>query len=237
MNDLEKLSILIGDEKVQEGLDLPKIYLHKWLTLGQTKYVCEYGTLSDGHEKITAAQRYAQAIKEQYYLCQNISGQKALALEAQADILDSEATLDTAKTPQDTLRAQAKKLNAQARLSSALVTVEDQMRMLEVYVRIRNELGPIVEAQYPEGIEQAEEDNWIAVAEYRHAKDKTPGLAREIMSNLPLPPKLKAALGVVMGRPDMAAPLMVTKKKDISMLPSQTINEYLGLPFDQPETK
>lgn len=237
MNSLEKLEELIDGKDVQEGLDLPKIYLHKWLTLGQTKYVCEFGTLSDGHEKITPSQRYAQAIKEQYNLCQSMAGQKALAMDAQADLLDAEEALYKAVSVQDKLRARAKKLNAQTRLSGALVTVEDQLRMLEVYVKVRQELGPMVEAQYPEGIEQAEPDNWTAVAEYRSAKEKTPGLPREIMSNLPLNPRLKAALGIALGRPDMVAPLMISDKQEIAQLPSQTINEYLGLPYDKVETK
>lgn len=230
MSDLNKIVSIVDSDEVQEGLLLPKIHLHKWLVLGQTEYVCEYGTLSDGHEHITPAQRYAQAIKEQYALSQNVAMQKSIALEAQADLLDALDAAKEAKTESAALRAEAKRIVAQAKLTSALVTVEDQMRMIKVYARVRSELGPEVERQYPAGIEQAEPANWVAVAEYRHSKG-----GRENMTNLPLEPRLKAALGVAMGRPDMAAWLMVSDKKEIGKLPSQTINEYLGLPFESSE--
>lgn len=207
MSDFSKLLELADSDTIRESAELPKVQLHKWLVLGQTEYVCRYGTLSDGHEKITDAQRYSQAIKEMYYLAQNIKGQKAVAMRAQAKLLRAKAKI--AKDAAEELEIKADIEEAEAQLASALVTVEDQMRMVRTYEQVRRELGPKVEAQYPEGMEQAELDNWTAVYRYRMEAEKVPGMARQLTFNVPLPPEEKAKLGIQYGRMDSIAPLLV----------------------------
>lgn len=229
MSDYNRILELAESSQVKEGIELPKVHLHKWLVLGQTQYLCEYGTLSDGHEKITDAQKYSQAIKEAYYLSLNIQGTKAQAKLAQADVLDAEEELTSAKTPSQTLRAEGRLEMAQSKLVNYLINAEDQDRMLKYYLARAKQLQHSVEAQYPEGIEQAELDNWVAVAKYRSIKEKLPGVARERMDNVPLPPEIKAQLGIAYDRPDMVAPLMVAKENEIRSLPSGSVNEYLGL--------
>lgn len=208
--EFDKILQIANSDVVNKGIDLPKVYLHKWLVLGQTEHVCKYGTLSDGHEKITASQRYAQALKEWYYLSVNIRSQRSIAKRAQADLLDAQDELKQAETAQDILRAEADLDDAQTRLLSSLVSIEDQMRMVRVYEAEAKSLSGLVEGQYPEGIEQAEEDNWKAVLEYRMMKERVQGMARESTSNIPLSPQTKAELGYKHGRLDAVAPLAIS---------------------------
>lgn len=212
MTNYEKILKLSDEDAVKFSISLPK-ELHKSLCLGQTRYLCRYGTLSDGHEKITPAQRYYQAIKEMYYLGQNVQNTKALAMLAQADLLDAEEALSTCDTEAQKLRNKAKKLQAETSLVSSLVTIEEQLRQIDEYNKIRIELKEEVETKYPEGIEQAEADNWKAVFEYRMNKERVPGMARELVSNIPLDPHTKAELGYKYGRMDAIAPLAIANPK------------------------
>lgn len=228
MSDYNKLLDLVNSETVQLGTQLPKVQLHKWLVLGQTEYVCKYGTLSDGHEKLTDSQRYAQSIKEMYTLSMAMRGQKSLAKRAQAKLLRAMDKLENAESPADILDAEADKEDAETQLASALVSVEDQMRMIKAYDAVRRELAPTVEAQYPHGIEQAELDNWKAVAEYRTIMEQTPGMQRQHMFNVPLPPMEKAKLGLTYGRNDMVAPLIVhDKEKILALTENGDVKAYL----------
>jgi hypothetical protein len=219
--DYEKVLELVDSEQVELATSF-KSLLHKELVLGQTRWVCRYGTLSDGHEKITDAHRYYQAIKEMYALSGSIRLQKASAMLAQADLLDAQELEAQATKASDKLRAQGKALQAQEQMLTALVTIEDQLRMLDEYDKVRLELKPIVQAQYPQGIEQAERDNWLAVAEYRMLKQQVPGNAPERLDNVPLDPLTKAQYGLHAGRMDAIAPLLVGKKELVAQLEDTT---------------
>lgn len=229
MGDYEKLIELTESPEVQEGVDLPKVQLHKWLVLGQTEYLCEYGTLSDGHEKLTDAQKYAQALKEQYYLAVNMALQKSVGMEAQADILEAEEELEKEDlSPSKRLRLEAKLNRARANMLSALTMIEDQTRMIKFYAKKAAELKPKVEAQYPRGIEQAEADNWSAVFEYRMKKGGGHGIGERV-DNVPLDPYTKARLGVKYGRPDAVAPLAVSEKERIKELTGGDVQRFLQI--------
>lgn len=219
MKEFNDLLQLIESDTVKYGVNLPS-ELHTKLCLGQTRYVCRNGTLSEGHEKITDAQKYYQSFREIYYLSINITEQRTIAMEAQADYLDAESMSE--ETESKKLRKQAKMIRAKSAVTRALVTVQDQLRMLDEYNQVRLELAPAIEKKYPLGIEQAEFDNWMAVAKYRHMQKKE-------MTSVPLPMEVKAELGIYMGRPDMQAALMVAKEEEIRQLPTQSTNEYLGL--------
>lgn len=214
--EYERVLALVDSEQVGLATSF-KSLMHKELCLGQTRYVCRYGTLSDGHERITDAQRYYGAIKEMYSLSGNIRLCKASAMLAQADLLDAKEEEANAVKESDRLRALGKALQAQEKLLTALVTVEDQLRQLDEYDQVRKELMPTVTTQYPNGIEQAEPDNWRAVYEYRMLKEQTPGIARERTDNIPLNPVDKAMLGYKHGRLDSVAPLAIgdTKKQKL----------------------
>lgn len=215
MNEYDKLLKLTDDSKVELASGF-KDLLHTHLVLGQTRYMCRYGTLSEGHEKITPSQRYYAAIKESYIIAGHIRAQRASAMLAQADLLDAQEGLECSKKASDKLRYEAKCLQAKERLLGALTTVEDQMRMLDEYNRIRLELAPEVETKYPKGIEQAEEDNWKALVHYRNGLSVVSG--PQSMQNIPLEPTVKAKLGFEINRPDMLSQLLVSDNAALQQL-------------------
>lgn len=233
MNKFDAILKLTESDLVNAGIELPKIQLHKWLVFGQTDYLCRYGTLSDGHEKFTPAQKYAQALREYYGLAENSKRMKAQAKIAMADYLDAKSALDASVSAAEKLRNEGKMELAEAQLTTCLVTAEDQMRMIKTYAAVCNELGPVVEKQYPNGIEQAEMDNWVAVAKYRNIAGGITGNAR--MDNIPLPAHIKAELGMAYQRVDMVAPLMVEREKEIRELPTGSVAEFLGLEVKKDE--
>lgn len=213
--EFDKILELLDDDKVQLAQSF-KNEINKKLALGMTKYVCRYGTLSDGHEKITDAQRYFQAIKEMYMYGIELENQKVLAMEAQADLMDAEEALELAEKASDKIRAEAKIMKAKNMLTSCLVNIEDKKRCLEAFNEVRLELKDQVEAQYPNGIEQAEEDNWKAVAKYQIYKKK---LGRQAeLTHLPLHKETKAKMGLEMGAPEMAVWLGVTDPRKLNEL-------------------
>jgi hypothetical protein len=215
MDILKQIDDMVNSTGVQFGLEIPKD-LHTRLVIHQTRHVCRYGTLSDGFEKLTDAQRYYQAIRELYSLAQNIAQQQALAFGFQADILDAEEALASAQKESEKLRAKSQLFLARGRLQNALVIIKDQMRMVDEYNKIREELAPAVEAKYPGGIEQAEMDNWKAVYEYRKLSGDFHNVA-----NIPLPPVEKAKLGVEYQCMRSIAPAIVAEKDEFERLPNE----------------
>lgn len=201
-DDFSQVLSLSKDENVKIGQEFKNL-LHKNFVLGQTDYVCLNGTLSDGHEKITKSQRYYQAHKEWYLLSNNVGMLLAQAMESKADLLDAKDALKNAKTAAQKLRCKSKKMIAEMKIESARITISDQIRMIRSYRKFIEEVGPEVEAKYPCGIEQAESDNWRAVAKYRAVK-KGFGF-NEPMNNLPLPMDEKAKFALENGIPEMAA--------------------------------
>lgn len=220
MTEFNKILKLAADERVELAESF-KETIGKELVLGMTRYVCRYGTLSDGHEKITDAQRYYQAIKQMWSLQEGLNMAKANAMLAEADLRDAESELEKAEKDTDKLRAEAKIILAKQRLMTLLVSFEDGIRQLDEFNKVRLELMPIVRAKYPEGIEQAEPDNWRAVAEYRMLKQKTPGLGAERLDNVPMSPEAKLKFGSVHGRLDAIAPALIRNKELIE-------NKYNG---------
>lgn len=212
----------LSDSDVVQLADAFKDELHTELVLGQTRWVCRYGTLSDGHECLTDAQRYYQAKKEMYYLSQSIIESKYAAMVAKADLMDAQDALTTLQADQnakasDLLRAEAAVLKAQHTIVTQLVSIEDRSRCLDEYNKIRLELQTTVQTQYPDGIEQAEKDNWATVFEYRMLDGVTKGKAAQI-SNIPLPPEKKLQLGVKWGRLDAAAPKLAIENRNFRTL-------------------
>lgn len=219
METFDKILSLASDEKVELGSSFKEL-MHKELCLGMTRYVCRYGTLGDGFEVVTDAQRYYQAIKEMWTRAGTIEELKAKAMEAQADLIDADLELIDCQYRPTRLRVEAKKIRALSALTSALVQTEDTLRQLDEFNKVRLELKEKVQTKYPEGIEQAEPDHWRAVARYRALKE-TPGMARELMTNIPMPLEEKARLGMEYKRPDMIAPLIIEderKAKEIARL-------------------
>ncbi len=212
MSDYETLVNLIGDERIDAGLAQNKDIGFKF-ALGMTRYVWRYGCLSDGHERITDAQRYFAANRELYSVSNSLEDQRFNAMIAKADLLDAETKLSAAVTESDKLRAAAAIGSAKSHIRRALDNCQDLLRGLDELCKIKNELEPSVMAQYPDGIEQAEPDNWEAVARYRLEKEKVPGMARQQLDSVPMPPERKALLGYATGRMDCIAPLMISNEQ------------------------
>jgi len=213
LNYLEKIIELTDDERVTLGQSM-KDLLNKELCLGMTRYVCRYGTLSDGFEKFTPAQRYYQAIREMYYKSNSIKAGKVRAMLAQADFMDAQDNLEYVLEHDKTsasnkLRAEAKLMECTNNLGEILVQIQDDIRQLDEFTCVYKELQDEVRAKYPNGVEQAEPDNWRAVAEYRYLKSKTNDLGKADMAAVPLPMEEKAALGVRYQRADMMAPMII----------------------------
>lgn len=205
---------------VETGYAL-KDLLHRELVLGQTRHVCRYGTLSDGHEKLTDAQKYYQAIKECWFIACSIKDRQADLMQAEADCIDAKAELDVAVSESARLRAKAKLMRAELRCAEYSVSIEDQLRMLDEYNTIRLELKDAVQNKYPLGIEQAEPDNWQAVFEYRMLKSPQAGAPGEHVQNIPLEPKHKAMLGLKHQRLDAVAPLAMISPEEVDKLVTQ----------------
>lgn len=217
MSNFLEIKELATADIVRDSTAFADTMLHKWLTLGQTRYVCRYGTLSDGHEKLTDAQKYASAIKEMYFLAQNMESMHSDAMEYNADLLEAEEMLHKSdiNTPAY-FRALAKKLRAERRIKTNLITIKDQFRMLDEYNKIRLELKPKVEDKYA-SIEDAEFDNWKAVAEYRMLKQDGTGQL-ERLDNIPMSEIEKAKLGYDYKRADAMAPLIISNQQEFNLL-------------------
>lgn len=222
---IEEIERLKNSELVQTGQSWAE-QLNKKLCLSQTRWVCRYGTLSDGHEKITPAQRYFQAIREMWTISNSVVEQHSSALEAKADLIDAEEAASKATKVSDTLRAQAKIQRAQARIKSCTLMVQDQLRMLDEYNKVRLELEPEVEMKYPLGVEQAEPDNWKAVAEYRALKSQFGG-TKEPLTNIPLPSDMKAKEGLRLKRLELAAWDLVAEKENVQKFFNGDIVKFL----------
>jgi len=232
MDEFKKLVELADSPEIKLSQDFKNL-LHTHLVLGQTRHVCRHGTLSEGHDKITPAQRYYQAMKEMYYLSGAIQDFKAAGMEAQADLLDAEGELkyllaDEENRTADILRAEAKLLRAQRAIVDNLVSVEDRMRMVDEYNKVRLELKDYVESKYPEGIEQAEMDNWTAVHKWKALRQKATGTIERV-TNICLPPEVKALEGIKMGKLDSAAALLAANDVGHLVTTAEVVDKVLEL--------
>ena len=201
------------NDLVETGKNFDSL-LHKELCLGQTRFVCRWGTLSDGHDKVTDAQRYYQAIREMYSIAHEIENNKCRLLEAEADLIDAKALKP--KKESDKLRKEAKTRQADTRVKSLHITISDQMRMLDEYNKVRLELQDQVRAKYPEGIEQAELDNWKATAAYWANKKKI-GAMNTPLTHVPLPPEEKARIGMELGMPELSMWHLIKNSEKIAL--------------------
>lgn len=215
MSDIyDKLLEKTNSETVQLAGSFKEL-IGKELVLGQTRYQCRYGTLSDGHEKLTDSQRYYQAIREMHYIASNMRTVRAQVMICQGNIMGYEKSLEVARREKDLpniLRNEGLLLLEKEKQLQFLITVEDQTRMIDEYNNIRLELQDKVRATYPLGIEQAEEDHGKAIFEYRAMKGD------QRVANIPLPPEVKAQLGIKFSNVEAMAPLALTDNKKFEQL-------------------
>lgn len=215
--EYEKILELTDSNEIRLGKSF-KDEINKKLCLGMSAYAVKHGSLSDGHEKITNADRYYQSIKEMYNYANSAESYRIQAMLSQADLLDAEEMPE--ETTQQKLRKQAAILKAKNALTNSLVSIEDLTRQINAFNEVRLELMNEVESKYPLGIEQAEEDNWTAKAKYKMLKNKF-GFT-ENLTHLPLRKELKAKLGLENNAPEMAAWLSVTDPNRLEALINET---------------
>lgn len=219
MSEFDKVLNLTKDQLIDLSLSF-KNDLHKELCLGQTRFVCRYGTLSDGHDTgITDAQRYYSAKKQAWFISNEIIRIKAQAKIAQAELLEAEQELKLADTRIKELKAEAKVELAKQKITNCLVSVEDSLRQLDEYHQVIKELQESVRDKYPKGIEQAELDNWKSVAEYKSFQKQIG--SKEVLTHLPLPAEEKAKIGVENNCPELTGWYLIQNKETIK-------NKYNG---------
>lgn len=190
--EFKKLFEVTSDQRL--GLaDEMKALLNTELCMGMTRFVCRYGTLGEGFEKLTDSQKYYQAVKETYVRACELKKAKANAKKAYADFLEAKQALELSKTEIERLRAEAKLEISEITAFELLVHAEDTLRQLDEFNKVRLELQDAVRTQYPNGIEQAEMDNWKTVMQYRLMKAGAQG---ETISSIPLPTDEKQKIGL-----------------------------------------
>jgi len=221
LSELQKTKDLLSDTKIDESLNLREL-LNKEFCLGMTRHVCRHGTLGEGHEKITDAQRYYQSIKEVYTRAVTLIQMRASLLELEAELLEVEEMPEGKKS--QVLRKEAARMKAELRLKTTKIEIEDTFRQLDEFDKVRRELGPRVKEKYPHGIEQAEVDNWKAVARFRQLKNPNNNL-----NNIPLSDQDKWDLADEIGRLDLKAVKLVREPESMKKLTEQ-LHEQKVLP-------
>jgi len=210
--DFEKLFAVTSDARIELGDEIRNL-LNTELCLGMTRWVCRHGTLGEGFEKLTDSQKYYQAIREVYTRAVELKRTKAMAKKSYAEYLESQVELGLATDEITKLKAESKVELAEIQAFDLLVHAEDTLRQLDEFNKVRLELQDKVRAQYPEGIEQAEHDNWSAVMKYRIVKAMNPGNGPQDFASVPLPLKDKFVIGNEIQRSDLTAPLAISEEK------------------------
>lgn len=205
--DYEQI-LAITDGAPIELSDELKALLNKELCLGMTRYVCRYGTLGDGFEKYTPAQKYYQAIKECYVRSLELRRMRALSKKLCADLIDAQSQFDQLgemASVQDRLRAESKLESAHLELSSTLVNIQDTLRQFDEFKSVALELRDQVRTKYPDGIEQAEPDNWKTVMISRIGLGK----GVEELKSIPLDFETKYLIGKETRQLDITMPIQL----------------------------
>lgn len=210
--NFKKLFEITDDSRVKLG-DEMRTLLNTELCLGMTRFVCRYGTLGEGFEKLTDSQKYYQSLREVYTRAIELRRTKANAKKAYAEYLEAGDELAKASSEVERLKAECKLELSEIHAFDLLVHAEDTLRQLDEFNKVRLELQDTVRAQYPQGIEQAEHDNWAAVMKYRIVKAMNPGNGPQDFASVPLPLKEKFFIGQELKRSDLTAPLTISEEK------------------------
>lgn len=223
MSDFTHLIELTGSK---DGglLEEFRTLLGKEFTLGMSRYVCRYGTLSESFEKLTDSQKFYQATKEAYVRVCEMKRMHSRAKKSYADFLDAKVALEKATTESERLRAEANLEDAELSAYELLMSAKDTERQLDEFLKIRSELANKVRTKYPEGLEQAEPDDWRRVGEYRILRQSVTKSDTDARS-VPLSQESKQDLALIFNRKDLLAEKAVTDPEGFNKL-----MEIRGLP-------
>lgn len=220
MDEFSKI-IEIADSNLAQ---LPKEFkdkLHTHLVTGHTRYMVRFGVLGEGHDRITKAQRYYAAIREMWSRANAIELARSEAMIAQGDLLDAEEALDKAEKNSDWLRASGKVLQLKQRLTQLLVQIEETNRELDELNKVYQELKPEVEAKYPLGIEQAQEDMW---KDYLRNKAMR---GDHNLQNVPLDPIEKFKLGKELGRGECGIQIALSEPEAVGVIGQGSVDKFV----------
>lgn len=212
MSSFENVLKKADDSSVELTEEIKQL-LGTELQFGMSTYVCQNGTLSDGFEKITPAQRYYQSVKECWTYANSLQDSKANALQLQTK-LKVALILDKlfGWLPVFGFYFQGKKMQSVRTMAALLMEIEDKTRVLNAFNESRLKLMPEVRAKY-KSIEEAEPDNWEAVLKFRIARQKIG--KQEFLNHVPGTAEEKALIGVAYNAPEAAMWLAVEKEKEI----------------------
>jgi len=177
---------------------------HPWLQTNHSDHMVEHGILSEGHDHVTAAQRYKQCYRELYSRANSAINQEVQKLRAKADLLKAEHELENAKEPWDEINAEADILDAKHKLATTEFSIKEKEREMRKFNEIRLQLKPEMDRRYPKGVEQAERDIWLANVHLKLKRNP-----KERIENTPLSPEDKAMIGMEYHREDTMAALIV----------------------------
>lgn len=207
MSNFDDLFKVTSSSNIELAQELKQL-LNTELAVGMTRWVCRYGTLGDGFEKLTDAQKYYQSLREVYTRSIELKKIKARAKLAYASFLEAREQLEKAGGEIATLKAESAVEMAETAALELLITAEDTTRQLDEFNKVRLELQDSVRTKYPGGIEQAERDTWIAVAQYRVMNHQLMGGSD--LKTIPLSFEDKFKIGKDLeNRSDMITPLWI----------------------------
>lgn len=212
MSDFETILKKADDSSVELTDEIKKL-LGTELQFGMSNYVCQNGTLSDGFEKITPAQRYYQAVKECWTYANSLQDEKARALQFQTRLkIDNILDKLFGWMPIFGFYFRGRKMYSTRAMACMLMEIEDKTRVLNAFNEARLKLMPEVRAKY-KSIEEAEPDNWEAVMKFRIARQKLG--KQEFLNHVPGTAEDKALMGLAYNAPEAALWLAVEKEKEI----------------------
>lgn len=226
MSDFDKI-LEIADDKTVQLTDEIKQLLGTELQFGMSNYVCKNGTLSEGFDKITPAQRYYQAVKECYTYSNAIQDLKAQALMEHGGYkIYTFLRKYFSWLPIVGWWIKGKAMYAERKISSILMELEDKKRIIGAFNEERLKLMPEVRSRY-KCIEESEPDNWRAVLKYKMARQAIG--KNEFINHVPMPSNEKAKLGIQYGSAEATLWFQVEKENELKGL---TQDDLLKLASD-----
>ena len=232
MSDFDKILKRADDSSIELTAEIKEL-LGTELQFGMSDYVCKNGTLSDGFEKITPAQRYYQAVKECWTYGSALQQDKAMALQLQTKLkISNILNALFGWMPVIGFYFRGKAMSAAQLMASTLMGIEDKTRILGAFNDSRKALLPVVRSKY-KSIEDAEPDNWAAVLKFRIMRQKIG--KQEFLNHVPGNMYEKAKMGLECGAPEAVLWLAVEKEKEINECAGGNIVKYLDVLGYSPE--
>ena len=208
-----KIQAITSQDKIELSDEVKK-GIKDWLHLGNSSYAIEYDIYGDGHEHVSFVAKYIQSLREIYGIERNIRSMRIESIGLQADLMKAEHFEKNAESEWSKMKWKSKRLMAEHILTQRLVTIEDQLRQIEVHKKIHDKNKPLVFEKF-QTRDEAEEFMNSYLMHYRCQKD---GKKAKIW-NIPLPPEKKAAIAGMYRRHDGAVNFLMEQGMRFGKLP------------------